>query len=81
MDKELAKELTTIRAQIHDCIRRLNELSDLRDDETEEELTETQEGVTQVFELTLASEESVTNLEVALAEVYEMILPEEGGEE
>lgn len=79
--EEMMKELADIRAQVRDCMMRLNAFSDLRDDANADEITETQEGVAQTFEIAVASEEAVTNVEVALAEVYEMIVPpEEGGE-
>ena len=77
--EEVMKELASIRETLQDCTRRLNAFSDLRDDANGEEIESTQIGLTQTFELALASEESVTDTLVALAELYEMII--EGGEE
>lgn len=78
MDKDLAKELKDIRNTIHECILRLNAFSDLRDDENEESIEETQVGLAETFEIAIASEESLTDAQMAMAELYEMII--EGGE-
>lgn len=78
MEENIAKELRDIRETIQDCMRRLNAFSDLRDDAQEGSIEDAQVGLTETFEIAVASADSVTNAEVALAELYEMII---GGDE
>lgn len=78
MEENIAKELKDIRETIQDCMRRLNAFSDLRDDAQEGSIEDAQVGLTETFEIAVASADSVTNAEVALAELYEMII---GGDE
>lgn len=78
MEENIAKELRDIRETIQDCMRRLNAFSDLRDNAQEGSIEDAQVGLTETFEIAVASADSVTNAEVALAELYEMII---GGDE
>jgi len=78
MEENIAKELKDIREIIQDCIRRLNAFSDLRDDAQEGSIEDAQIGLTETFEIAVASADSVTDTEMALAELYEMIIGGEG---
>lgn len=74
MDAKIAKELATIRATIYDCMKRLNDFSDMRDDSIEVDVDDTQIGLAETFEATVATADDLTQTQMALAEVYELVI-------
>lgn len=70
---EILKELATIREMIQDVSQRVDNYVNGRVDESNESIEETQIGLAETFEATAATTDELTNTQVALAEVYEMI--------
>lgn len=70
---EILKELATIREMIQDVSQRVDNYVNGRVDESNESIEETQIGLAETFEATVATTDELTNTQVALAEVYEMI--------
>lgn len=70
---EILKELATIREMIQDVSQRVDNYVNGRVDESNESIEETQIGLAETFEATIATTDELTNTQVALAEVYEMI--------
>ena len=74
MDRELAKELATIRNMIQDVGRKVDNYLNNRVDVVEDDVSDTQLGLAETYETTVATADDLTETQLALAEVYELVI-------
>lgn len=77
-DKELYKELGVIKDRINFIERNIDKHFTKRIDSTDENVEDTQLGLTEAYEYTDGAYNELTDLQLAVAELYETIL---GGDE
>ena len=71
MDAETAKAINAVSKKINEVDRKLDRYISLLTDALKLEVTDTQVGLAESYEQTLANAEELTNIELAVCEIYE----------
>ena len=71
MDAETAKAINAVSKKINEVDRKLDRYIGLLTDALKLEVTDTQVGLAESYEQTLANAEELTNIELAVCEIYE----------
>lgn len=73
MDKETAKAINSVSKKVNEVDRKLDHYINLLTDALKLELTDTQVGLAESYEQALANADELTNIEIALCEVFESL--------
>lgn len=71
MDAETAKALNSLSKKLNAIQQQLDRYFGLRTDELKTEVTDTQVGLAESYEQALANADELTNIELAVCEIYE----------
>ena len=71
MNKEIAKAINAVSKKINEVDRKLDRYISLLTDALKLEVTDTQVGLAESYEQTLANADELTSIELAVCEIYE----------